>query len=63
MVYPGTSVLPESYSTYSRSAVCDVNVCWYDTMELSLLNHSTVWSRWDPLLLWSKSCVSAIVLP
>ena len=46
MVHPGSSVLPESDSPCSsrvgRSVVRSVNVCWYDTMELSLLDRSAV---------------------
>jgi len=30
MVHPGSSVLPESDSSCSRSVVCSVNICWYD---------------------------------
>ena len=48
--------LPAPY----QSAVRSVKVCWYDAMELSLLDRSRVWTRWDLLLLWSKSFASAI---
>jgi len=34
-----------------------VNVCWY---ELSPLDQSAVWTRWDLLLFWSKSCASVV---
>ena len=36
-----------------------VNVCLY---ELSPLDQSAVWTRWDLLLLWSKSCASVIAI-
>jgi len=46
MVHPGSSVLLESDSTalleLYRSGVCFVSVCWYDAVELSPLDCSTV---------------------
>ena len=46
MVHPGSSVLLESDSPCSsqvgRLAVCSVNTCWYDAMELSPLDWSAV---------------------
>jgi len=47
-----------------QSAVRSVNICWYDAMELSPLNWSAVWTRWDLLhvLFWSKSYASAIAI-
>jgi len=58
MVHPGSSVEYDSPELY-WFVVCSVNICWY---ELSLLDRSAEWARWDLELLRSKSCASTKVI-
>jgi len=40
--------------------VCGVMFCWYGSIELSPLDQSAMRSRWDLLLLWSRSYICSI---